>query len=129
MRLAACGLLLDDFQESTCVLIRNLLDVAQGEAMYDMPPMRVRHFIRRIPSSGESWDRFGVVIYMTNRHLFIFDSSTSKANRLERKPILGLFELQRYEIVHQRGKSRSRANRPITAFCYPEHFSDRSYPG
>jgi len=70
--------------------------------MYDMPPMRVRHFIRRIPSSGESWDRFGVVIYMTNRHLFIFDSSTSKANRLERKPILGLFELQRYEIVHQR---------------------------
>ena len=76
--------------------------VAEGEAMYDMPPMRVQHFIRRIPNTGEMWDRFGVVIYMTNRHLFIFDSSTSKANRLERKPILGLFELQRYEIVHQR---------------------------
>lgn len=76
--------------------------VAEGEAMYDMPPMQVRHFIRRIPSTGESWDRFGVVVYMTNRHIFIFDSSTSKANRLERKPILGAFELQRYEIVHQR---------------------------
>ena len=63
--------------------------------MYDMPPMQVRHFTRRIPSTGETWDRFGVVVYMTNRHIFIFDASTSKANRLERKPILGAFELQR----------------------------------
>ena len=69
--------------------------VAEGEAMYDMPPMQVRHFIRRIPSTGEEWDRFGVVVYMTNRHIFVFDSSTSKANRLQRKPILGAFELQR----------------------------------
>ena len=69
--------------------------VAEGEAMYDMPPMEVRHFTRRIPSTGESWDRYGVLIYMTNRHIFIFNTSTSKANRLERKPILGAFELQR----------------------------------
>ena len=76
--------------------------VAMGESMFDMPPMKIRHFIRTIPSTGDSWERFGVLIYLTNRHLFLFNSATSKANRLERKPILGLFELQRYEITHQR---------------------------
>ena len=57
----------------------------------------------------EQWERFGVVIYMSSRHIFIFDSSTSKANRLERKPILGAFELQRCVVA---ARVRLRAERP-----------------
>ena len=50
-----------------------------------------------------------MVIYMSSRHIFIFDASTSKANRLERKPILGAFELQRCVVA---ARVRLRAERP-----------------
>jgi|EP01047_Picozoa_sp_COSAG01_P014270 hypothetical protein len=44
----------------------------------------------------------GVYLYMTNRHILVWDDCTSSANRLQQRPIMGLFELQRFEVVHQR---------------------------
>ena len=74
----------------------------------------------------EVWDRFGVVVYMTNRHIFIFDSSTSKANRLERKPILGAFELQQCVFARAaRGKKFRQASHP-TDGVFAQHLTGRA---
>ena len=52
--------------------------------------------------TGERFERLNVKIFITDKHLLFWDESTTKAVRIEPLPIMGVYELLRYDIVHQR---------------------------
>ena len=72
--------------------------VGEEETVYDIPPLHVTKIVKKVPEVGEEWERFNVLVYQTDKHLFIFNATMSTANRIQRVPILGALELARYEV-------------------------------
>eukprot|EP01052_Picozoa_sp_SAG31_P035041 SAG31_NODE_4175_length_3507_cov_2.044894_3_plen_385_part_00 len=81
-------------------MLREILN--DDEQLYDLPPLHATRLVKKVPDANENWERFNVLLYLTNKHLFIFNATMSTGNRIERTPILGALELARYEVINQR---------------------------
>jgi hypothetical protein len=93
------------------------------EDVYDMPAMKVRVLVRSFPEIEQKWERFGLEIYQTSRHLYIFDTSSDFVNGFDTMLTkqhatlggpAGFLELSRYQIDHHRADDMLVIPLPLT---------------